>query len=238
MSTVHIHAAPTPTPEIIAFNPNARRHFIGGSDARIIMVDHQDRLFRLWLEKRGEVEPKDLSGNLIVQLGNATEALNRTFYQRSTGQIITDVQKRVRHPVHKWMAATLDGMVEQQAPCSRPSSCCPGPSPKKLRPKSIWLSCSRTRGLSRRALRCFQSLPVAANGSRSRFMLIRATAPPAHGRAEVLALRPERRATHPVQHRNAAPETGSCQGRRHGLIQHVGRVCRGLSEHKGCPRRA
>jgi hypothetical protein len=26
-------------------------------------------LLRLWGEKRGEVEPEDLSGNLIVQLG-------------------------------------------------------------------------------------------------------------------------------------------------------------------------
>ena len=26
-------------------------------------------LLRLWQEKRGEIEPEDLSGNLIVQLG-------------------------------------------------------------------------------------------------------------------------------------------------------------------------
>ena len=112
MSTVQMDAAPAPNPEIIRFNPNDRRHFIGGSDARIIMGDDQDRLTRLWREKRGEVEPEDLSDNLIVQLGTATEALNRAWYQRSTGQTITDVQKRVRHPMHKWMAATLDGMVE------------------------------------------------------------------------------------------------------------------------------
>jgi predicted phage-related endonuclease len=112
VSTVHIHAAPTPNPQIIPFKPNDRRHFIGGSDARIIMGDDQDRLIRLWREKRGEVEPEDLSDNLIVQLGTATEPLNRAWYERSTGQTITDVQKRVRHPVHKWMAATLDGMVE------------------------------------------------------------------------------------------------------------------------------
>ena len=43
-----------------------RRHFIGGSDARLIMGE--DDLLRLWQEKRGEVEPEDLSGNLIVQL--------------------------------------------------------------------------------------------------------------------------------------------------------------------------
>jgi predicted phage-related endonuclease len=54
-----------------------RRYFIGGSDARTIMGNDEGALLRLWQEKRGEVEPKDLSGNLIVQLGVATEALNR-----------------------------------------------------------------------------------------------------------------------------------------------------------------
>jgi predicted phage-related endonuclease len=54
-------------------NQLVRRHFIGGSDARIIMGDDEGALQRLWREKRGEVEPQDLSGNLIVQLGRVTE---------------------------------------------------------------------------------------------------------------------------------------------------------------------
>jgi predicted phage-related endonuclease len=90
----------------------ARRLFLGGSDARIIMGDDETALHRLWREKRGETEPEDLSGNLIVQLGNVTEDLNRLWYERNTGQVITDVQRRVFHPVKRWMAATLDGMVE------------------------------------------------------------------------------------------------------------------------------
>src|SRR6266404_1590817 len=90
-----------------------RRSFIGGSDARIIMGDDEAKLARLWREKRGEIEPEDLSGNLIVQLGVVTEELNRAWYQRNSGQTVKDVQRRVRHPVHGWMAATLDGIVEQ-----------------------------------------------------------------------------------------------------------------------------
>jgi predicted phage-related endonuclease len=58
-----------------------RRYFIGGSDARIIMGVDEAALTRLWHEKRGEVEPEDLSGNLVVQLGLATEDLNRRWYQ-------------------------------------------------------------------------------------------------------------------------------------------------------------
>jgi predicted phage-related endonuclease len=96
-----------------AKNAINRRSFIGGSDARIIMGPGEAPLIRLWREKRGEAEPEDLSGNLMVQLGNATEPLNRAWYERNTGRAITDVQRWVRHPVNRWMAATLDGRVEQ-----------------------------------------------------------------------------------------------------------------------------
>jgi len=53
-----------------------RRYFIGGSDARIIMGNDEAALLQLWREKRGEVEPEDLSTHLLVQLGLATEELN------------------------------------------------------------------------------------------------------------------------------------------------------------------
>jgi hypothetical protein len=89
-----------------------RRHFVGGSDARIIMSPDEAALIRLWQEKRGEVEPEDLSNNLVVQLGVATEALNRAWYERNTGRAVADVQRWVRHPVKRWMAAAIDGMVE------------------------------------------------------------------------------------------------------------------------------
>jgi predicted phage-related endonuclease len=74
-----------------------RRAFIGGSDARIIMGNDEAALLRLWREKRGELEPEDLSRNLIVQLGLATEVLNQRWYQTNTGEVITDVQRQVRH---------------------------------------------------------------------------------------------------------------------------------------------
>jgi predicted phage-related endonuclease len=91
---------------------NRRRFFIGGSDARIIMGDDESALIRLWREKRGEIEPEDLSRNLVVQLGLATEELNRRWYEANTGQVVTDIQKRMRHPALRWMGATLDGRIE------------------------------------------------------------------------------------------------------------------------------
>src|SRR5947209_5227157 len=90
-----------------------RRAFIGGSDARIVMGQDESALFRLWREKRDEVEPEDLSGNLIVQLGVATEPLNRHWFERNTRKTLRDVQGRIRHPVIRWMGATLDGVVAE-----------------------------------------------------------------------------------------------------------------------------
>jgi predicted phage-related endonuclease len=93
-------------------NRFGRQSIIGGSDARIIMGNDEAALMRLWQEKRGEIEPEDLSGNLIVQLGRATEDLNRHWFERNTGHAVKDVQRRIRHPVNRWMGATLDGLVE------------------------------------------------------------------------------------------------------------------------------
>src|ERR1700730_16437236 len=92
--------------------PRDRRAFIGGSDARIIMGDDEVALLRLWREKRGDVEAEDLSANLIVQLGSATEDLNRRWYEQNANQTITNIQRYVQHPVNRWMAATLDGIIE------------------------------------------------------------------------------------------------------------------------------
>jgi predicted phage-related endonuclease len=93
-------------------SPLSRRNFIGGSDARVIMDNNEPALIHLWREKRGEAEPQDLSENLVVQLGAATEALNRAWYERNTGRHVTDVQRHVKHSAIPWMAATLDGIVE------------------------------------------------------------------------------------------------------------------------------
>src|SRR5437588_321515 len=76
------------------------------------MGSDEAALVRLWREKRGEADPQDLSGNLIVQLGSVTEALNRSWYERNTGRQVRDVQRHVRHSLIPWMAATLDGIVD------------------------------------------------------------------------------------------------------------------------------
>jgi predicted phage-related endonuclease len=133
-----------------------RRTFIGGSEARIIMGDDEAALLRLWREKRGEAEPRDLSGNLIVQLGAVTEGLNRRWYEANTGQVITDVQKHIRHPGLRWMAATLDGRVEAsgavfEAKFMLPWSFSEEAAAEKYAPQlqhNMWVVAARTAVLS------------------------------------------------------------------------------------------
>src|SRR5215204_1414260 len=92
----------------------SRCSYIGGSDARTILGKDESALIRLWKEKRGEIEPEDLSGNLLVQFGCATEDLNRRWFERETRRRLCGVQRFLRHPRLDWMGATLDGMVEEE----------------------------------------------------------------------------------------------------------------------------
>ena len=110
----------------------SRRSFIGGSDARIIMGYDEAALFRLWQEKRGEAEAEDLSGNLVAQLGVATEGLNRRWYEGNAGETITDVQRQAGVPRCAGWRATLDGRLGvERCDFREPSSCCHGPSPRR-----------------------------------------------------------------------------------------------------------
>jgi predicted phage-related endonuclease len=120
------------------------------------MGNHEAALLRLWREKRGEVEPIDLSGNLIVQLGHAIEDLNRRWYEMGTGHVITDIQRKVRHPTVRWMGATLDGRVQStgavfEAKFMLPWSFSEEAAAEKYMPQlqhNMWILAARTAVLS------------------------------------------------------------------------------------------
>src|SRR5262245_43305035 len=132
------------------------------------MGSDEAALIQLWREKRGEAQPDDLSGNLIVHLGSVTEDLNRAWYERNTGRRVIAAQRRVKHSIIPYMAATLDGVIEGANAISRPSSCCPGHSRKRPRSRSTWRSCSTTCGSPTCAAPFSRSSPAAASGWKSR----------------------------------------------------------------------
>jgi predicted phage-related endonuclease len=86
---------------------------IGGSDANIILGRSEESLLRLWQEKRGEAEAEDLSSKLAVVLGCWTEAFNRQWYEKLTGEEVTRVGAALRCATHRFRGCTLDGYVER-----------------------------------------------------------------------------------------------------------------------------
>ena len=196
-----------------------RLGFIGGSDAKIIMGEDETALLRLWREKRGEIEPEDLSDNLIVQLGCVTEDLNRRWYERNTGHAIKDVQRRLQHPVHNWMAAPWMASSNRAAQCLRQNSCCPGRSRRKLPPKSTWRSCSTICGSRSPIGGAFDHhgrWQMGGNVHSSRPAL---PAPPPYRREKILAMRSRWRAPSPVRGRAASPAAPGHPGRGHEHVQ-------------------
>ena len=199
-----------------------RCQFLGGSDARIIMSPDHAALIRLWKEKRGEVEPEDFTDNLVVQLGVATEALNRSWYERNTGRIVGDVQRWVQHPVHRYLAATLDGMVEDPDAVFEAKFMLPwsfseeGAAEKHMAQlqHNMWVTASRTAVLS-----------IITGGGKWVEMAISAD----------LALRGNGRSPSPLRRRAATGKDRSRPDRRYERVKRLGRVCRPVSGNTaGC----
>lgn len=89
---------------------NDRNKFIGGSDAtRIVEGDW----YQLWSEKTGESEPADLSEVLPVQMGIATEDLNLQWFERLYNKQVTDKQHFYTMKDYPFIAANIDGLVEE-----------------------------------------------------------------------------------------------------------------------------
>jgi predicted phage-related endonuclease len=198
-----------------------RRYFIGGSDARIIMGNDEAALLRLWREKRGEVEPEDLSGNLVVQLGVATEDLNRRWYESNTGHVLADIQRQIRHSALRWMAATLDGRVEAtgavfEAKFMLPWAFSEEAAAEKYMPQlqhNMWVVAARGAVLS----------VITGGGT--------LPAPNRYCGEEVLALRREWRAPSPLWRRATQAPNRSCPHRRHERLKFLGRICRFVPRH-------
>ena len=186
----------------------------------------------------GEVEPEDLSGNLIVQLGAVTEELNRRWYELNSGQVVTDIQRRIRHPAVRWMAATLDGRVEAsgavfEAKFMLPWSFSEEGAAEKYMPQlqhNMWVVAARTGG----ALGHHRRRQVGGDHGQCRPAV---SAPHRHRGAQVLALCRERRAASAVRGRAAKATHRGRPHRRHERIQCMGGVCCGvLADPFGAPR--
>lgn len=91
----------------------ARKQGIGGSDAAVIAgISQYKTPLELYYEKRGEIDPPDLSNNQAVHFGNVLEDVIAQEYVRRTGKKVRRINKMLRHKDHDWMIANLDRMVD------------------------------------------------------------------------------------------------------------------------------
>ena len=88
--------------------------FIGGSDARIIMGSDEAAQVRLWREKRGEADGRTCPATSLCSWARRRSTLTEPGTSATpAGGAFRDVQRRVKHSAIPWMAATLDGVVEE-----------------------------------------------------------------------------------------------------------------------------
>lgn len=89
-----------------------RRGGIGGSDAAAAVgLSPYKTPYQLYLEKRGEVEPEDLSNNERVEWGIRLEDAVAEGYMARTGWRVHRVNKIQRHPHLPFMLANLDRRI-------------------------------------------------------------------------------------------------------------------------------
>jgi predicted phage-related endonuclease len=198
--------------------------FIGGSDARIILGTDEAALVRLWREKRGELEPEDYTANLIVQLGVATEPPNRRWYEKTTGQVIKDAQTWVRHPVIRWMAATLDGVVEGTGAVFEAKFMLPWSFSEEAAAEKHMAQVQHNMWVTNATEAVLSIITGRQMGGNQNFRRSPLPAPPVDRGKEVLALHRERRASSPIRGRAAeGPHRGDA-GHRHELVKCLGGV--------------
>jgi putative phage-type endonuclease len=85
---------------------------IGGSDvATILGLNPYKTAFTLWLEKTGQIEPPNLSGNQAIEWGNILEPVIREKFAKETGFEVFENHWVMQHELFDFMVANIDGEV-------------------------------------------------------------------------------------------------------------------------------
>lgn len=89
-----------------------RKRGIGGSDAAAAVgLSPYKTPHQLYLEKRGEVEPEDISDKEAVIWGNNLEDVVAQEFARRTGRKVARVNSMLVHPDYPFMLASIDRRV-------------------------------------------------------------------------------------------------------------------------------
>jgi putative phage-type endonuclease len=86
-----------------------RNEGIGGSDVSAILGINKWRTpMQVYMEKTGQWEPDDLSGNDAVHFGNKLEGIVADEFTERTGLKVQKNNYMLQHPEHKFMLANID----------------------------------------------------------------------------------------------------------------------------------
>ena len=125
MTLTRLEADRMPDGNVVPFNSikiglteaqkKARAGGLGGSDAYRILnaieAGRPEDVNQIIQEKRGEVEPEDLSDNVAVFMGHVTEWANLHLLEKRVGLVTTNRGESRVHPDIPWMRNTLDGLT-------------------------------------------------------------------------------------------------------------------------------
>lgn len=91
------------------FDPEERRQYVGASEVGILFgVCPWKTLYTLWHEKRGSLEPEDISGKDAVFWGTVLQPAIADGFARSYGVPVQELETTIRHPEVNGLAATPD----------------------------------------------------------------------------------------------------------------------------------
>lgn len=85
---------------------------VGGSDVNVLAAGDPEKVTKLYKQKRGEVEPDDLSHVWPVLMGHVTEQLNLGWLEHKHGIKIKNYQAVLEGKNHSFMRCTLDGSTD------------------------------------------------------------------------------------------------------------------------------
>ena len=90
---------------------NYRKLGIGGSDVAVVCgISKYKSALQLWMEKTGQIEPQEAGE--AAYWGNVMEPIIRDEFTLRTSLNVRLVPSILQHPVHSFMLANLDGIVD------------------------------------------------------------------------------------------------------------------------------
>lgn len=86
--------------------------YIGGSDAAAVLgLSRWKTPLEVWAEKTGQVEPKDLSDSIPIEVGNELEDLVCKMWTKRTGKALRRVNETLVHPNYPYIRGRIDRRV-------------------------------------------------------------------------------------------------------------------------------